>query len=351
MAVSQSPDAGAQHARRAGLRYAYDHDPGIRRRRRGRRFDYFDTRERRILSASLIERCQRLAVPPAWTDVWISPLANSHIQATGRDARGRKQYRYHLNWRAERDRTKFQNMRAFGDGLSSIRSHLLQQLAREELDRDRVIAAIVRLLDRTGLRVGNDSYLQENHTSGLSTISKKHVQLHGQEIELDFPGKGGKVWRGALRAPQVARVVAQCQELPGHRLFKYRDASGTTRAVVSAEINGWLHALTDNADLTAKDFRTWHACALFVEAALQEAQKKGTRTSVNPLLARVAAELGNTPAILKKSYIHPNLIDLWRAGSFAAPPWQKITARQIPRHLSRTEGLLLRWLHTQYPKA
>ena len=149
---------------------------------------------------------------------------------------------------------------------------MLTELARDELDRDRVIAAIVRLLDRTGLRVGNDSYLRENHTSGLTTISKKHVHLHGREIELDFPGKGGKVWHGSVLAPRVARVVAECQGIPGYRLFKYRDAAGKAHAVGSAEINRWLHELTGNAELTAKDFRTWHACTLFIEAALERRQ-------------------------------------------------------------------------------
>jgi DNA topoisomerase-1 len=347
MTVSQSPQAGARHARHAGLRYAYDQDPGIRRRRRGRHFEYFDARCRRIVNAALIDRCRRLAVPPAWTDVWISPRANSHIQATGRDARGRKQYRYHVDWRAVRDRTKFENMSSFGDCLSTIRARVLSELARDELDRNRVIAAIVRLLDRTGLRVGNDSYLRENHTSGLSTISKKHVLLHGREIELDFPGKGGKVWHGSVLAPQVARVVAECQGIPGYRLFKYRDAAGKAHAVGSAEINHWLHELTGNSELTAKDFRTWHACTLFIEAAL-EPVAEGKAASANALLTRVARELGNTPTILKKSYIHPNLLDLWHEGSFAAPPWKGIGRRQIPPHFSTTEALFLRWLRTRY---
>jgi DNA topoisomerase-1 len=347
MTVSQSPQAGARHARHAGLRYGYDRDPGIRRRKRGRRFDYFDPRGHRILNATLIDRCRRLAVPPAWTDVWISPRANSHLQATGRDARGRKQYRYHLDWRAVRDRTKFENLSAFGASLSAIRARVLAELARDQLDRHRVIAAIVRLLDRTGLRVGNDSYLRENHTSGLTTISKKHVTLHGREIELDFPGKGGKVWRGSVLAPRVARVVAECQGIPGYRLFKYRDAARRAHAVGSAEINRWLHELSGNAELTAKDFRTWHACTLFIEAALEPAPHSKP-ASMKALLTRVADELGNTPTILKKSYIHPNLLDLWREGSFAAPEWQRIARPQIPRHFSRTEALFLRWLRKRY---
>jgi DNA topoisomerase-1 len=347
MTVSQSPQAGARHARRAGLHYDYDHNPGIHRRKRGGHFDFFDARGRRIVNAALIERCRRLAVPPAWSDVWISPRANSHLQATGRDARGRKQYRYHVDWRTVRDRTKFENLCAFGASLGTLRARVLSELARDELDRDRVIAAIVRLLDRTGLRVGNDSYLRENHTSGLATISKKHVTLHGREIELDFPGKGGKVWHGSVLAPHVARVVAECQGIPGYRLFKYRDADRKAHAVGSAEINRWLHELTGNEDLTAKDFRTWHACTLFIEAVL-DTPLDAKPASIKALLTKVATELGNTPTILKKSYIHPNLIDLWQEGSFALPEWQHISRRQIPRHFTKVEALFLRWLRTRY---
>ncbi len=347
MTVSQSPQAGARHARHAGLHYGYDHHPGITRRKRGRQFAYFDAQGHRITNEVLIDRCRRLAVPPAWTDVWISPRVNSHLQATGRDARGRKQYRYHLDWRAVRDRTKFENMSAFGGHLSEIRARVLSELAREPLDRERVIAAIVRLLDCTGLRVGNDSYLRENHTSGLATISKKHVTLHGREIELDFPAKGGKVWRGSVLASPVARVVAQCQGIPGYRLFKYRDDARKAHAVGSAEINRWLRELSGSVELTAKDFRTWHACTLFIESATGTPPDDQPGT-MKALLTRVAKELGNTPTILKKSYIHPNLLDLWKDGSFASSEWQRISRRQIPRHLTRTEALFLRWLRKRY---
>jgi DNA topoisomerase-1 len=349
MAVSQSPRAGARHARHAGLHYGYDHVPGISRRRRGRHFDFFDSHGRRVVSRAVVDRCRKLAVPPAWTRVWISARTNSHLQATGFDARGRKQYRYHADWRAVRDRTKFENMSAFGSGLSRIRACVLAALVRDALTRERVIAAIVRLLDCTGLRIGNDRYLAENHTSGLATISKKHATLHaGKEIELDFPGKGGKVWHGTVLAPRVARVVAQCQGIPGYRLFKYRDADSQAHKVGSAEINHWLHEVTGNPDLTAKDFRTWHACVLFIEAAIRRASNKKP-AALKELLTEVAAQLGNTPAILRKSYIHPNLIDLWRDGRFAAPDWRRTPSGQIPRHFSKTEALFSKWLASRYP--
>jgi DNA topoisomerase-1 len=226
---------------------------------------------------------------------------------------------------------------------------VLGALAGDALNRERVIAAVVRLLDCTGLRIGNDRYLRENHTRGLATISRKHATLHGgRQIELDFPGKGGKVWHGTVLAPRVARVVAQCQGIPGYRLFKYRDAAGNAHEIGSAEINQWLHGVTGNAQLTAKDFRTWHACVLFIEAAVACAPSK-TSAALNELLTRVATQLGNTPAILKKSYIHPSLIDLWRAGRFAAPDWRRLGRRDRPRHLSKTEALFLKWLVTQTP--
>lgn len=349
MTVSQSPQAGARHARRAGLHYGYDHVPGISRRRRGRHFAYLNSRGQSIRDPAVLARCRKLAVPPAWSEVWISPRANSHLQATGLDARGRKQYRYHVDWRAIRDRTKFANLRAFGSALTQIRARVLAALDRDELDRERVIAAIVRLLDRTGLRIGNDRYLQENHTSGLATISKKHATVHrGSDIELDFPGKGGKVWHGTVLAPRVVRVIAQCQDIPGYRLFKFRDALGKAHAVGSAEINQWLHQVTGNPELTAKDFRTWHACILFIEEAMARPASQQP-AALKELLSRVCIQLGNTPAILKKSYIHPNLIDLWRDGRFGAPEWQRIGAGQIPRHQSKTEALFLRWLSGQYP--
>ncbi len=350
MTVSQTPASGARHARHAGLLYGYDHDPGITRRKNGRGFAYYDARANPIRNPRAIERCRKLAVPPAWTRVWISPKANSHLQATGEDARGRKQYLYHADWRAMRDRSKFENMASFGAALSFIRAHVLRQLEREELDRDRVIAAVVRLLDRTGLRVGNDSYLRENHTIGLTTISKKHVALHGREIELDFPGKGGKLWRGTVLSRRVAKVIAECEGIPGYRLFKYRDAQRKTHTVGSTDINRWLHELTGNADLTAKDFRTWHACTLFIDQALKHDPNTGSG-ALKPLLQQVAGELGNTPAILQKSYIHPNLIDLWREGSFDKPQWRRLARKQLPQHFYKTEGLFLRWLQKQYGRS
>jgi DNA topoisomerase-1 len=281
--------------------------------------------------------------------VWISPRANSHLQATGVDTRGRKQYRYHPDWRAIRDRTKFENMETLGRLLSVIRARVLSDLERKKLDHERVIAAVVRLLDRTGLRIGNDRYLRENHTSGLATISKQHAVLHGEEIELDFPAKGGKVWHGRVLAPRVARVIAQCQAIPGYRLFKYKDPNGRARAVGSSDINQWLHEVTGNPELTAKDFRTWHACILFIEAAIKRSHDAKS-APLKDLLSEVSAQLGNTPTMLKKSYIHPNLIDLWQAGRFAAPEWRHIPPRQCPRYLSRTEALFLRWLVKQYPR-
>jgi DNA topoisomerase I len=349
MAVDQHPQAAASHARSVGLSYAYDQDPGITRRKRRSEFAYYDSRGKLIRDPREIARCRKLAVPPAWTNVWICPNADGHIQATGKDARGRKQYRYHQDWRVVRDREKFQNMARFGTVLPALRRTILQELNSDGLTRGKVIAAIVRLLDRTGLRVGNDHYFAENHTHGLTTISKKHVELHGREIELDFPGKGGKLWHGRILAPRVARVVAACADIPGYRLFKYYDDQGIAHAVGSGDVNGWLQATTDDGAITAKDFRTWHACVLFVEEAVKQAAvKDGGPATLKPILKAVAQQLGNTPAILQKSYVHPNLMDLYRAGAFATAEWREIPKKQIPSGLQKTEALLLRWMRRQY---
>jgi DNA topoisomerase-1 len=346
MAVDQSPLIAARHAKKAGLCYVYDADPGISRRRRGRGFVYFRVRGGVIRDAATLARCKKLAVPPAWTAVWICPRANGHIQATGLDARGRKQYRYHEDWRTARDRTKFETMAAFGAALPALRRKVSAALARPGLPRERVIAAVVRLLDRTGLRVGNDAYRTENHSYGLTTLNKTHVERHGREIALDFPAKGGKVWQGELIAPKVAKVITACSHLPGYRLFKFRDDDGKIHAIDSGAVNGWLQDISGSAHLTAKDFRTWHACVLFIEAAAAlPADEK--LPPLKDILGAVAAQLGNTSAILKKSYVHPNLIDLYQAGVLQTRAWRPKGKRAMAG-LSQSETLLLRWLRKQY---
>jgi len=268
-----------------------------------------------------------------------SANANGHIQATGLDARLRKQYRYHENWRLTRDQNKFENMLEFGRSLPAIRRRVQAALNLEDLSRDRVIAAIVRMLDKTGLRVGNDAYTEENNTFGITTLRKKHLDVHGQEIELSFVGKGNKEWSGTITDKKLAKVINDCSDLPGYRLFKYKDVDGALRDVGSADVNAWLG---DN--ITAKDFRTWSACVLFLEAALAQCEEKTFH--LKPVLQQVASALGNTPAILKKSYVHPELMDLYRTGCFLKNEWQG--APPGIAGLRKTEALLLTWLEATH---
>ena len=345
MSAEERLQSAIDHAKSAGLRYVYDSDPGITRKRRGKGFAYYDPDGTLITDKKQIARCQKLAVPPAWENVWICRHANGHIQATGLDQRMRKQYRYHEEWRATRDQNKFENMLAFGGQLPSIRRAVLDGLNKDGLPREKVIAAVVRLLDRTGLRVGNDAYSDENKTFGITTIRKKHLDLNGKVIELDFPGKGGKIWQGSITDAKVAKVIAECGDLPGTRLFKYVDDAGTMHAVGSSDVNQWLQALT-GLPITAKDFRTWTACALFVEEALKNCAACEGQFHLKPLLKAVSAQLGNTPAILQKSYVHPQLVDLYRTGCFLDAHWQG--SATPPAGLKKTEALLLRWLEIHY---
>lgn len=335
-------------AKRAGLTYVYDSDPGYTRRKRGKGFVYLDNDGNTIKDRKIIARLNKLAIPPAYEDVWICQAGNGHLQFTGRDERGRKQYRYHEKWREMRDKNKFGNMLVFGQNLPKIRRHVLEALNLDGLPKEKVIAAVVRLLDCTGLRVGNDAYSDENHTYGLTTIRKKHFDLHGKEIELDFPGKGGKVWRGTITDEKAAAVLAACDDLPGYRLFKYLGDDGERNDLHSGLVNEWLQAVTDE-DITAKDFRTWHACVSFLEEAIAATCcAEGKTLKLKPVLKSVAEQLGNTPAILQKSYIHPDLIDLYRTGCFLQKEWQPDVLEHIPNGLKKHEGLMLNWLEKTY---
>ena len=347
MTAIEKLETAIEHAKSAGLRYVYDSDPGIGRKRHGKSFSYHDHEGQRITDKAKVTRCQKLAVPPAWENVWICVHEDGHIQATGHDERGRKQYRYHADWRTARDENKFANMLAFGRALPGIRRRVKAALDLDGLPKEKVVAAVVRLLDRTGLRIGNDSYMEENHTFGLTTISKKHIELHGKEIELDFPGKGGKIWKGHVTAPDVAKVIAECGDLPGVRVFKYIDDKGEPHAVGSADINHWLQE-TSGIHITAKDFRTWTACTLFLEEAMAQTDcATGAALHLKPVLKSVSSQLGNTPAILQKSYVHPELIDLYRTGCFLDKHWSGEELKATTG-LRKTEALLLRWLEKQY---
>jgi DNA topoisomerase-1 len=309
-------EIGLETAQSAGLRYVNDQDPGIRRAGRQGQFDYLDADGRQLRDPQLLERIRRLVIPPAWTDVWICPDPRGHIQAVGRDAKGRKQYRYHARWRAVRDEHKYHRMAAFGRALPKLRARIDADLAKPGLPREKVLAAAVRLLEITLIRVGNDEYAKANKTFGLTTLRKRHVRLTGAGAIFEFRGKSGKAHRTGFRNERLARVLRLCEELPGQRLFQYVDDEGVRRHVESEDVNEYLReALGD--DFSAKDFRTWAATlsaarALCMEAAAED--HAPTKQTIVRCVKAVAGILGNTPAVCRSSYIHPLVFEAYEAG-------------------------------------
>ena len=303
-------------ARLAGLRYVSEDLPGIRRRRAGRGFVYSGPAGDRVRDPETLRRIQALVIPPAWRDVWISPTAAGHLQAVGRDARGRKQYRYHARWRQVRDETKYTRMLVFARALPRIRARVAQDLARAGLPRDQVLATVVRLLETTLIRVGNEEYVRANKSFGLTTLRTRHVDVNGAELRFAFRGKGGKEHAVGVRDPRVARIVRRLQELPGQELFQYLDDDGTRRTIDSADVNAYLHEIAGE-DFTAKDFRTW-AGTVLAALALAEVREFATpreaKRNVVRAIDRVAARLGNTPAICRKSYVHPEVLQAYLDG-------------------------------------
>ncbi|HET7428257.1 MAG TPA: hypothetical protein VFJ66_02310 [Gaiellales bacterium] len=300
-----------ESAKAAGLRYVSDRRPGIRRRKRGKGFQYIAPDGSTVRDEETLERIRTLAIPPAWTEVWICRSANGHLQATGRDARGRKQYRYHPRWREVRDETKYHRMLAFGEALPRIRREVTKHLSRTTLSRERVLAAVVRLLDETTIRVGNDEYARENDSYGLTTIRDSHVEVEGSRLSFRFRGKSGKEHDIAIEDPRVARVVRGCQDLPGQELFAYVDDDGEVVDVDSADVNDYLREIS-GADFTAKDFRTWTGTVL-AAWALHDlgafASKREATKQVVAAVETVAQKLGNTPAVCRSCYVHPDVFE------------------------------------------
>ena len=307
----------AASAAMAGLRYVNDQRPGIRRRGSPRRFTYVGVDGHVIRNAADLERIRALAIPPAWTDVWICPDPRGHLQAIGRDAKHRKQYRYHAKWRAYRDETKFDRMVAFAAALPLIRQRTSADLARRGLPRKKVIATIVQLLEKSLIRVGNEEYVRQNQSFGLTTLRGRHVKVVRGRVRFQFRGKSGIRHSVDVADRRLARVVKQCRDLPGQELFQYVDRAGVVQRVDSGDINRYLQKITKE-DFTAKDFRTWSGTVLTV-AALREFRDAGTKkqTEKNVLLAieAVARLLGNTRAVCRKSYIHPGVIDCYVGGT------------------------------------
>ena len=298
-------------ARDAGLRYIEDRRPGITRRRRGKHFAYFYPDGSPVRDDAELSRIKTLAIPPAYERVWISPIANGHIQATARDAKGRKQYRYHKRWHEVRDEAKYNRLVAFGKVLPAIRKAIAKDLAGPELSRRKVLAAVVALLDMTGIRVGNEEYATANGSYGLTTLRTRHVTLQGSKVRLQFRGKTGKQHRILLDDKRLARIIKRCRDLPGEELFDYVEDDGSVRSVGSDDVNDYIREIAGD-DFSAKDFRTWigtvECIAALVEPAAHVAEAK---TNLNEALARVAARLGNTPAICRKAYVHPAVIETY----------------------------------------
>jgi DNA topoisomerase-1 len=304
-------------AEEAGLRYVSVDQSGIHRRRAGKGFRYRRSNGAAASDPAILARIRKLAIPPAWTDVWICPFGNGHIQATGRDARGRKQYRYHPLFRAHRDNDKFEHMSVFARSLPAIRTRVRQHMALPGLPREKVLASVVHLLETTLIRVGNDEYARQNKSFGLTTLRNRHAKVNGTEVRFQFMGKSGRKWSLGLRDRRVARIIRTCQELPGQQLLQYRNGSGDVHGVSSSDVNDYLHEISGE-DITAKDFRTW-AGTILAALALNEVQsfdsqaqaKRNLRTAIET----VATRLGNTPAICRKCYVHPQIQNAYLDGA------------------------------------
>ena len=312
-------EVAQEAAREAGLRYVTDEKPGITRKRAGKGWHYTGPDGEKVGDEETLARIKALAIPPAWREVWICPSANGHIQATGLDDKGRKQYRYHARWREVRDQAKYERMRAFGKALPKIRRRVEQDLARTGLPREKVLATVVRLLETTLIRVGNEEYMRRNKSFGLTTMRNRHVKVDGSELRFRFRGKSGKTHNISVRDRRLARVVGRCQELPGQELFGYVGDDGERHTIDSGHVNEYLKEIA-GAEFTAKDFRTWAGTVLAamslqeMEAVDEEAKAKH---NVVAAIEQVAERLGNTPAICRKCYVHPAVIESYLDGTLA----------------------------------
>ena len=303
-------------AREARLRYISDRRPGLQRRRSGTGFRYLTTAGKSVNRAER-ERIRKLAIPPAWEQVWICPLPHGHLQATGRDAKGRKQYLYHPQWHAVRKETKFHRLADFAQALPRIRRRVARDLRLRGLPRQKVVAAVVTLLEQTHIRVGNAEYADANQSFGLSTMRNRHVAVHGQRMEFRFRGKSGKFHQVDLTNPRLARLVKRCQDLPGYDLFQYLDAAGEIHNLTSEDVNQYLHAIA-GAEFSAKDFRTWAGtirAAQILQRLDGDDNEEPTEAALVGAIDEVAAALGNTRTVCRKYYIHPSILVAYQAGT------------------------------------
>jgi DNA topoisomerase-1 len=333
-------DDAAEAAADAGLRYVTDDRPGIARRRRGRGFSYVAATGETITDTATRNRIARLAVPPAWTDVWICADPRGHVQATGRDARGRKQYRYHERWRQVRDADKYDKLQQFGRLLPDLRSTVDRDLGRAGLPRQKALALVVRLLDDTMIRVGNDEYALANGSYGLTTMGPEHVDVDGATVAFAFVGKGGQRHEVSVQDRRLARLVRRCSELGGQTLFGYVDADGELVDLGSSDVNEYLRAAADGLDVTAKDFRTWGGtCTVAGELATagQPGTERETEATILAAIDTAAAVLGNTRTVCRSCYVHPAVLDSYRDGQLD-DEWRRARAT---KRLDRAERAVL----------
>jgi len=327
----------------AGLRYVSDEDtPGIARLPHGTGFSYrgFDGRP---VDKATVKRIRALAIPPAWTSVWISPFADAHLAATGRDAKGRKQYRYNPEFLQIRNTAKFGHLIAFAEALPKIRTAVNGHMAKRGMPREKAIATIISLLEQTNIRIGNEDYAKENGSFGLTTLRNKHVRVAGPELRFLFKGKSGKTWRLSINNRRVAKVIRTCQELPGQNLFQYEDESGEVQKVTSSDVNDYLRDVSGR-DVTAKDFRTW-AGTVMAAAALSGLKGPPLKKHTREVIAQVADQLGNTATICRKCYIHPEVLSAFESGEL------KLNIRnadtECPTDLDPAERAVLRFLKSR----
>jgi DNA topoisomerase-1 len=333
-----------QAAKTAGLRYVSDRSPGISRQRVGSGFRYVTPQGRTLRDKSELQRIRSLAIPPAWTDVWVCALATGHLQATGRDARGRKQYRYHSRWRTVRDENKYGRILEFAAALPALRKRAAEDLTGPTLSRAKVVAAVVQMLEKTLIRVGNEEYARNNKSFGLTTMQDNHAKVSGSTVRFRFRGKSGKFHDIAFTDARLARIVRRCQELPGRELFQYLDDDGNVQGIGSADVNDYLRDVTGR-EFTAKDFRTWTGTVLAAQA-LQEMSEVTSdaqaKRNVVAAIEAVAGLLGNTKSVCRKCYIHPTIIDAYMDRTLT----RTLSARarklaESPESLSRTETAVL----------
>jgi DNA topoisomerase I len=347
----------AASADAAGLRYVTDERPGIRRRKAGRSFTYLKPDDSRVTDDATLRRIKSLAIPPAWTSVWICPSAHGHLQATGRDARGRKQYRYHPHWRTLRDAVKYDRMVDFANVLPAIRERVDHDLSLPGLPREKVLAAVVRLLEQSRIRIGNEEYKKLNRSFGLTTLQDRHVQVEGGRVRFRFKGKSGKEHDVEIADRRLARIVRRCRDIPGQDLFQYVNGDGTHHDVTSGDVNDYIREIA-GGEFTAKDFRTWAgtllAARFFSECEPAATEQDGKKTVVR-CIEVVASELGNTVAVCRKCYVHPKVIEAYTNGALTTvfPPaaaatnggtgaiWRATKDARSPYALSDEEAALV----------